>query len=656
MTNLSDGREFSFESSNEMSDSHSAGKPETHLSRSCKDAETHNRPQGSADNYSGHSCGGTMERRHSIHDRSESRNTYGMEQSESTVSGSTDSASYSSDRQECKSRTTGLCGTVTGNSDEVPNARTSAEQQSVDLGQRIFQRFYATTDASKRWLSDIFPYGSSEDAVRVVRAAAELAPSETRGFVAIYHAETESTGHFHFYHACTFSSSHCRCSWFNKITSVIGNRGDAENGGRQRRRIKARFGRKVIYCKEITAVYWRNFLQYFSQAGRKILHLEIGGTSYLPEINRYSSVRGSEEVEEGEQSEEHLAACDISCEISNWKSIKSEAGQGDQSSSQESNSTTSEGSERVSKSKGGSSRVQCGPVPKKLRGKLLDHRFVMDALRNFVCVPIDSTCELHAWLSDETLSFYDKTDTDYKRAVNLYRREVSLLSFREITQLILNAQYASFLSRSGDHYATISESLTMVESLLEFQYGNNDAVMFFMNRLYNVCERTLKKTNSMFIIGPPNSGKTWFTDMVASFYINVGYVGNFNKSNAFPLNDCVNRRILIWNEPNIEQCAYDTVKMLCGGDACPCNVKYQPGSTVTRTPLIFTSNKNVFNSGDAVWNSRVYFEGEWKSASLLSGYTKYPHPATYILLIAKYVYPFDAELQNYVKLLMSKFE
>lgn len=596
-----------------------------------------------------------MERRHCVHDFGEPGHSHDSHESEPAVHRSTDSTSHSSNWQECEPGPSNVCGTSSRHSNEISNVGTRTEQ-SLDLGQRIFQRFYATTDASKRWLSDIFPGGSSQDAARVVRAAAELASSENRGFVAIYHAETESTGHFHFYHACTFSSSHCRCAWFNRITSVIGSRGDGENGGRQRRRIKTRFGRKVIYCKEITAVYWRNFLQYFSQTGRKILHLEIGGTSFLPEVNRYTSLRGPQEVEEGDQSEEHLAACDISCEIGNWKSYESEARKGNESPSEESNSTNSEGGQRVSKGKSRSSQLQCGPVPKKLRGKLLDHRFVMDALRNFVCVPIDSTCELLAWLNDETLCYYDKTDTDYKRAVNLYRREVSLLSFREITDLILNAQYPLFLSRSADHYATLSESLEMVEHLLHFQYGNNDAVMFFMNRLYNICERTLKKTNSMFIKGPPNSGKTWFTDMVASFYINVGYVGNFNKSNAFPLNDCVNRRILIWNEPNIEQCAYDTVKMLCGGDACPCNVKYQPGSTVTRTPLIFTSNTNVFNAGDPVWNSRIYFEGEWKSAPLLGAYTKYPHPATYILLVSKYVYPFDTELQNYVKLLMSKFE
>lgn len=101
----------------------------------------------------------------------------------------------------------------------------------------------------------------------------------------------------------------------------------------------------------------------------------------------------------------------------------------------------------------------------------------------------------------------------------------------------------------------------------------------------------------------------------------------------FPLNDCVQRRLIVWNEPSIMPSAYDTIKMLTGGDPCPANVKYQGHSVIARTPVIFTSNKNCFPNTE-VWKQRIFFE-KWQSCPELKAIKKYPNPRTYASLMTQ---------------------
>lgn len=139
----------------------------------------------------------------------------------------------------------------------------------------------------------------------------------------------------------------------------------------------------------------------------------------------------------------------------------------------------------------------------------------------------------------------------------------------------------------------------------------------------------------MSLTGPANCGKNYFFDMVCAWYINCGFCANFVRGQNFPLNDCVSRRILMWNEPSIMSSAFDTVKMLTAGDPLSVAVKYQNNSVINRTPVIFLSNRAIFPRS-AVFESRIFFE-EWKQCAYLKDLNKYPHPATYPYLINTYV-------------------
>lgn len=271
------------------------------------------------------------------------------------------------------------------------------------------------------------------------------------------------------------------------------------------------------------------------------------------------------------------------------------------------------------------------------RRKILDNAALVRTIKRYLVVPFSATCNINAWCQDEHLSYYHSGDNDYKRAVSTACRQTSSLTFDQILDTMEAAgSNAHYYSRSSSgYYLSLEDSEEVVIRLLRSQY--KDGWVNFLQRLWNVCEKAEGKKNSMFILGDPNSGKSFFFDMVCAFHLNVGHVKNFNKNTSFPLNDCVNKRILLWNEPNIETAAFDTVKMLLGGDPLPADVKFESNNVISRTPVILTSNSCPFNKDNAVWTSRIYFEPTWRSQPWLQDVHGYPHPRTYANIMVKYV-------------------
>lgn len=131
---------------------------------------------------------------------------------------------------------------------------------------------------------------------------------------------------------------------------------------------------------------------------------------------------------------------------------------------------------------------------------------------------------------------------------------------------------------------TVEDSFAAMLELLDFQFDSNrQEVSDFVNNLYCLVEKLIPKKNCMEIVSPPGAGKNFFFDAVLSFYINRGTVRNFNRFSSFPLQDTVGRRILVWNEPNCESSALDSVA-----------VKYSADQTITRTPSLSCPTMKCF--------------------------------------------------------------
>lgn len=84
------------------------------------------------------------------------------------------------------------------------------------------------------------------------------------------------------------------------------------------------------------------------------------------------------------------------------------------------------------------------------------------------------------------------------------------------------------------------------------------------------------------------------------------------------------RRILLWNEPNFEPGSEEILKLLFGGDTCSAKIKYEGDACILRTPIIVLTNRDVIPNDDT-FNSRVW-KYTWKVAPFLKYLTKKPHP------------------------------
>lgn len=473
---------------------------------------------------------------------------------------------------------------------------------------------------SDRWLSDIH-ISCRLDELRRFCGNRVHNLSCRGGFEAvIFHREQEEEGHAHFVHSCKFSGSYCRCAWLRGF------------------KFKHRAGRRPLFVSDISAEYLYNWLQYYCQEGRQFLHLEVGKISYLEKVHRFQGLQRYEESQEG-IIQGLMETCRLLGQGSGGQSTSSGPLEEDQGSDQ------GNGRNHAGKRKGDASTNY--KPSRKLKVKLVDHFELVKVIQDILCTPFYSTCETKVWLSDPNLCFFDKTDVDYKRAVSHAQRCTQHLTIFEIIDMIARAsRQPVWYARHDSHYMNILASYEALHDLLLYQYVSEKNIKAFLTRLYNVCEKVLPKKNSMFVHGGSNCGKTFFFDAVMALYLNVGHVANMVRGDSFPLNDCLNRRILLWNEPSICPSAYDSVKMIAGGDPCPANIKYQGHSVITRTPLIFTSNNECFNASESVWSSRIYFE-EWKPLKNIVNFPGSPIPTSILLLWRNYdIIPLSPSLEK----------
>uniref|UniRef100_A0A8D9B8A1 Non-capsid protein NS-1 n=1 Tax=Cacopsylla melanoneura TaxID=428564 RepID=A0A8D9B8A1_9HEMI len=417
---------------------------------------------------------------------------------------------------------------------------------------------------------------------------------EFRGAVFI---EASHGDHYHVVHDCTWTSSQCRCGIIQRIENVC---------GRRRKR-------STIRGVELSVDHIYNLLVYLQSGGRTIHHVQVGCASSRGRISR--EVRDLRDRRNQETRKTTMV------ESSEIEDLVREfvVCQGN-----ESGRPTQRGHRRTN-GRGNATD------PQGAKGDAF-----LAFVRNHPCSPMLNIFHTRHWTTGP-FKYQHKGDPLLKTIMHNRAIELMDMSMKDLyefycnlepTKLIFNAP----LGNIGDYYYSVDESIMHMEALLLFQFNNNeDLIRIFLEDLYNIIDKRLPKRNSMFILSRPNAGKNWFFDCFLHFFLNFGQIGNFNKHQSFPLQEAVNKRILLWNEPNAEPGAMDTLKMLLGGDTFNAKIKYEHDAVVVRTPVIILSNNDIFPK-DAAFNSRL-IRSTWRSAPLLKHVKKKPHPiAAYQLL------------------------
>lgn len=276
------------------------------------------------------------------------------------------------------------------------------------------------------------------------------------------------------------------------------------------------------------------------------------------------------------------------------------------------------------------------PYKKKKRWGIDDAivQEILDLLNTVVITPPTKIMDTHYWDDNVDLQNLPINDKDVCLAFQRWNKKLCSWSIKNYLDFYSEPRTYLFqdIYHTGNIYYNIDESVQHVSSLLENSFTN---VQQFLQDLVDVIDKRKPKKNTMEIIAPPSTGKTWFFDMICDFFINVGHLKNMNRYSQFPFQDCNNRRIIMWNEPNCHSDFLDTLKTVYGGDRCPAAVKCKDDAVIYRTPVIVTSNNDLFPNCDAL-NDRRYKYTMLPWAELKEVGIKKPTPLCIGKLLEKY--------------------
>jgi hypothetical protein len=222
---------------------------------------------------------------------------------------------------------------------------------------------------------------------------------------------------------------------------------------------------------------------------------------------------------------------------------------------------------------------------------------------------------------------------------DVFQSEIAKMSIAELEEFWVSRKYIYWQDedycRDGCLYLQLDESIEACNQFLLYQFDGLDELVFdFLNILKQVLNREIPKKNCVEVIALPTSGKNWFFDSILTFCITHGQIMNAKRQNCFPMDNCFNKRILFFNEPNFENSFYDQLLMIFAGDPCSDQAKYKSVCQIKKTPVIVTGNITRFPR-ETKWQDRVFRYG-WKRAEMLKHVKRQCHPLTFVSLLKRY--------------------
>nr|QVW56840.1 MAG: putative nonstructural protein NS1 [Saxicola torquata ambidensovirus] len=434
----------------------------------------------------------------------------------------------------------------------------------------------------RKIIHDVIVYPDKREACRRIRECLSHG-SKSAVQIISWHRD-----HVHYIHDCSYTESKCRCV----RTAML--RGDN------------RTIRRHIWTHRYTIKWWNNLTIYLSHNERDLLYIEIGQRIRFrsSEVGGFS-VHGSSWNREGtmvEESEDEESFYNtFQC-----GSLEDESGPVNPDSSQE-------------------------VKERRRKSGTKEDKFIR-WLQQYPTSPILAVFKTKQYM-DSKFYFWNLKSNRSTKCIEKYQQSfiprTTTEQFNYLTKCtpIFAAVHSDVLS----YYFSPEESMNVIMELLKFQFEEESEIIQFLCDVLIIVDKRKEKCNSLFVYSEPGGGKNYFFDAVCHFYNNVGNVANFNKYSQFPLMDCIDRRIIMWNEPDYEPAAIDTIKLLFGGDPCAARVKYNVDTVIFRTPVISLANSNCFPNNEA-FNTRM-IRYQWRACPLLKAFNKKVHPLGFYYLL-----------------------
>lgn len=453
---------------------------------------------------------------------------------------------------------------------------------------------------TKKYHSEVYMYRDAQHRTRMLDRLDGCAP-QYPGRLLLW---TDEGDHLHVVHDCPYSNGQCRC-YFGKSEDF-------------RRELRSPM-RRTKHVSELDEIDWTNvFLYFLLSKWKSDSQVWIDGRHQrLP--SSFEVVRWRDLQEQSRQildREEEGTGHQFGQSQSNREDDRESISSGIQRTG-----------EKRSLSEGG------GRGGKKTKFQRISET-VQTLLSTYYVLPANHLKDVLVYNSVCDVLFDPSNDKVYASACDLFTRRFNVLKFKDMYDTYYDKKcvfYANSLD-PFEYYHNMEDSIKFVDALLKYQY--NDDVDLIRELLSNIRDwfnlegwTGNKKMNCVCVIGPPNSGKNYFWDMLAALAYNVGHIGRVNnKTNQFALQECYGRRLIMGNEISMEEGAKEDFKKLCEGTAFNIRVKYQGDKIFTRAPVCLISNRLLDICCDAHFRGIRLTTLYWKQCDLLKDSNKKPYP------------------------------
>lgn len=178
----------------------------------------------------------------------------------------------------------------------------------------------------------------------------------------------------------------------------------------------------------------------------------------------------------------------------------------------------------------------------------------------------------------------------------------------------------------GDReFYSIPESVETVEKLLDS--WQIPAVEFFLYMFY-VMDSHIPKINTLQLVGPANSGKSYLLRSIQRAAILCGEIHRGDNQRSFVFQEAIDTRVILMNEPSFEHTAAYQLLEVLEGLPTRVDVKYKLNQTLHPTPVLISGNFPIWQNCPAhepAMRKRCILLST-QTASWLQGVRKELHP------------------------------
>lgn len=435
------------------------------------------------------------------------------------------------------------------------------------------------------------PSGSAALARLAERLTYERFNPQKTEFILFSFHRRDGFQHFHVYHICTYRKSYCSCSFLRNQNTIPARRRTLQKSS--------------ISQEDIIRIF-----KYHAQEGRQICYLAVEGVAWKHFPNSVDDTDGPG-IPQG-----FLEICDD--ENSNLPKGRRPI-ESDGAGSEAGGNRTTDGSER------------------RRKAKLIElvntflHTYVTTPVRNALCLSEWRNLPNHLLINKQCYKFANIIeDVEFKYLTytirdfyDMYSKSDKVIYFKALTMEEYNRKYLS-----------LRDSIISILELLYFQFEHDmDKVDKFLEVIFNMCDfkQSNIKKNSLWVMSPNSAGKNYFFDALVDSFILVGQIKNPIRNYTFGFMNCVNKRILQWNEALVDPYFYEDVKPILAGDSPNVQVKNRDDGVVRATPVFILSNRLSFPD-TSEFNCRLH-KYEWRTCPLLKLYKRKPDPRAVNILL-----------------------